>query len=508
MVEVQWSTIEMTEAQKQVVRSVMKKRQVKLMKRYGEISHRNVKLLVACSAIQSHVKHKLEGRIPSDVAWSWVAEEQAEGRLTQLTRMMTGPIREEQIGWQRTAMMMSGWMRDTQGLMSELVFRLHNVAERVLRVLRRKAAGKATTTTFMGGSDKPEPLYLTAKVVAMAWQAVKSGMKGPGGKKIFWGAIGLLMMQGKVEGHVGKSPLEGSWTALASSVMGKMPAIKSLKERGHRAQKGGSEAELEVYMDLGAASQASRQEAEAAGMYYLGMDTRQWVFNATRQEWMENIVVDYTQESPERMWRIAKREIAKETGWKGRIRLAFVWASPPCHTFSVAQVINAWRMCNYRDHRKPGKPPVAGNTKYSKEARRSDKLVQHLLTIFAWAESQKVAWAMENPLGFLACRPYMKRMKVKHVRHLVNYCAFGGWYKKPTHIWTNIRWQPRGVTGSGRCDNKCPSGDMGVHGRWKHRYAIAQQSWRAVSGQGRVSMKSEVPAMIHKEMIAVRASLL
>ena len=54
---------------------------------------------------------------------------------------------------------------------------------------------------------------------------------------------------------------------------------------------------------------------------------------------MENIVVDYytvTQEVPERMWRMVKREIVKETGWKGRIRLAFVWASPPCHTFSVA----------------------------------------------------------------------------------------------------------------------------------------------------------------------------
>ena len=69
-------------------------------------------------------------------------------------------------------------------------------------------------------------------------------------------------------------------------------------------------------MDLGAASQASRQEAEEVGMYNLGIDTRKWVFNAPRQEWMENIVVDYTQEAPERMWRMVKREIIKETGWK------------------------------------------------------------------------------------------------------------------------------------------------------------------------------------------------
>ena len=34
-------------------------------------------------------------------------------------------------------------------------------------------------------------------------------------------------------------------------------------------------------------------------------------------------------------------------------------------------------------------------------------------------------------------------------RKEVHYCAFDHFYHKPTHIWTNMEWTPRGTTGSG-----------------------------------------------------------
>ena len=66
------------------------------------------------------------------------------------------------------------------------------------------------------------PLVISARKMTKAWQRTKSGFKGDGGKKAFWGAVMILMYQGRVEGDMGVSPEQGQWLELASRVTGKV----------------------------------------------------------------------------------------------------------------------------------------------------------------------------------------------------------------------------------------------------------------------------------------------
>ena len=146
---------------------------------------------------------------------------------------------------------------------------------------------------------------------------------------------------------------------------------------------------------------------------------------------------------------------------------------------SIAQIINSHRKCNYRDHRNKFKPPLQGRGIYTRRAQQADLLVKHSLNIISWAvDTFNTAWALENPRGFLAHRPFMRNLKARlpHQLHLVDYCAFLGRYMKPTHIWTNIKWIPRGTTLTGRCCQKCQGGKRNSKNRWVHKFALATHS--------------------------------
>ena len=88
--------------------------------------------------------------------------------------------------------------------------------------------------------------------------------------------------------------------------------------------------------------------------------------------------------------------------------MVMVWASPPCNTYSIVDLINQGRGCNYRDHSCPMKPPVEGKMKYARVARGADTLVMQLLLVMAMAERMGAAWVMENPEGNLKHRPFMR----------------------------------------------------------------------------------------------------
>ena len=67
--------------------------------------------------------------------------------------------------------------------------------------------------------------------------------------------------------------------------------------------------------------------------------------------------------------------------------------------------------------------------------------------------------------------------------HNLNYCAFGGCYLKPTHIFHNMkRFVPKGLSGDGRClgrgrngRGQCPAGEM-VGSRFRHSFTIGRES--------------------------------
>ena len=112
-----------------------------------------------------------------------------------------------------------------------------------------------------------------------------------------------------------------------------------------------------------------------------------------------------------------------------------------------------WRAAYCVSYRVCGaeRPPIDLVSTYGMEAHRSDQLVLHLQEIIRWADTHhNSSWVLENPDGNLKCRPFMMNWPQAHEYHLIDYCAFGGPYKKPTSLWMNVAWTPQGTTGSGR----------------------------------------------------------
>jgi hypothetical protein len=59
-------------------------------------------------------------------------------------------------------------------------------------------------------------------------------------------------------------------------------------------------------------------------------------------------------------------------------------------------------------------------------------------------------WFMENPVGMLGMQDFMQKLlkefKYDVVQKIVDYCAWGHYYQKPTHVWTSmIFWEPIGT---------------------------------------------------------------
>ena len=117
----------------------------------------------------------------------------------------------------------------------------------------------------------------------------------------------------------------------------------------------------------------------------------------------------------------------------------FIWASPPCETWSVASIGHHWNV---------------DNTPKTEEAAYMMGLVQY--TIYLMLRSAKQAWLIENPRGKLRKMPFMQRL----TRHTVTYCQYGERCMKPTDIWTcGLNWIPRPMCKNGDpCHNRAPRG--------------------------------------------------
>jgi len=95
----------------------------------------------------------------------------------------------------------------------------------------------------------------------------------------------------------------------------------------------------------------------------------------------------------------------------------FVWASPPCETFSVASIGKHWN----RD-----------NTPKTEEAEQGVGRVERTIDLIASLRPRY--WIIENPRGKLRKMLFMQGF----TRHTVTYCQYGDTRMKPTDLWTNI----------------------------------------------------------------------
>lgn len=125
----------------------------------------------------------------------------------------------------------------------------------------------------------------------------------------------------------------------------------------------------------------------------------------------------------------------------------FVWASPPCTSFSVASIGHHWL---------PGRQPK------TEAAKLSMRLVDHTRSLVE-ALAPPHGFVIENPRGMLRKLPILEGIP----RRTVTYCQYGDDRMKPTDLWTNLSWEPRPMCKNGDpCHESAPRGARtGTQGR-------------------------------------------
>lgn len=123
----------------------------------------------------------------------------------------------------------------------------------------------------------------------------------------------------------------------------------------------------------------------------------------------------------------------------------FIWASPPCTSFSVAAIGHHWTG-GYRAY----VPKTEG-------ARIGKELV--LKTIALIEEKKPKYWVIENPRGLLRKMPFMEKLH----RVTITYCAYGDGRMKATDLWISPSlaaiWTPRPMCKNGSpCHEAAPRG--------------------------------------------------
>lgn len=124
----------------------------------------------------------------------------------------------------------------------------------------------------------------------------------------------------------------------------------------------------------------------------------------------------------------------------------FIWASPPCTSFSVASVANHWvREGDTYE-------PLTEGASYGRQlAIRTVELMYEI--------DPMLGFAIENPRGLLRKMPFMNNLE----RFTIHYCQYGDKRQKPTDIWGVIpNWIPKPVCSPGAsCHEAAPRGTHG-----------------------------------------------
>ena len=138
----------------------------------------------------------------------------------------------------------------------------------------------------------------------------------------------------------------------------------------------------------------------------------------------------------------------------------FIWASPPCTTYSIAAIGH---------HRDMGKPKTDFAAKSDRLVLKTFELIQELNPKF---------WYIENPRGYLRKMDFMKGIP----KTTVWYCRYGDKRAKPTDIWSNhiysifnqVGWQPRKecFNGNRKCHHEpaprgSQTGTQGLKGNYE-----------------------------------------
>lgn len=118
----------------------------------------------------------------------------------------------------------------------------------------------------------------------------------------------------------------------------------------------------------------------------------------------------------------------------------FIWASPPCQSFSVSSIGKHWNI---------------DNTPKTREAEESVALVRHTLRLL---NNSGAKWVIENPVGKLRKLNILNSVS----KNTVTYCQYGYKVMKPTDIWYHgFEWTSRPMCKKGdSCHISAPRGSQ------------------------------------------------
>ena len=121
----------------------------------------------------------------------------------------------------------------------------------------------------------------------------------------------------------------------------------------------------------------------------------------------------------------------------------FVWASPPCTSFSVASIGHHWA--------KGGSNPEPK----TQAAKDSQELVRHTRDLIKELDPVH-GFIIENPRGMLRKLPVLADLP----RVTITYCQYGDERMKPTDLWGEVdNWFPRPACKNGdSCHEAAPRG--------------------------------------------------
>lgn len=199
-----------------------------------------------------------------------------------------------------------------------------------------------------------------------------------------------------------------------------------------------------------------------------------------------------------------------------RSRIRGITASPMCNSFTKLDHVNRERGNHFREPYAPYAPrKVDGSLKTAvkrKVAQEHDSMVENLLASVMQdaAEGFDYSFCIENPRGLLRHRPYMNADSwLQHSdRATTDYCVHDHDYQKPTDLWHSFGadWQPKGITGDGKCHQKCGKGKYKANGKFSHHRRHAGPAGSGVTGTDQMLQKWEIPHNLCAEVIAQMCS--
>lgn len=113
----------------------------------------------------------------------------------------------------------------------------------------------------------------------------------------------------------------------------------------------------------------------------------------------------------------------------------YLWASPPCNTFSLMSLTKDKRSkLPQRQRNSDTMKPL------NARARLGDKILNKTIEIIRYfmRKNPKLRWVMENPHGAMWKSPLIKKLPT-NARVKTYYCLYKDKRTKPTDFWSNVK---------------------------------------------------------------------